>query len=305
MPKEYSPADRKKWLELYESGKTDKWIAMNAGCDVRTVKRGIAQARLVKDARDAKADLIKEALRKHQADLLKLVGEIIPTLKLPPQDLMILPWNWKGDRVSIRLEGARCVLHRGEARAASVTLDAETRDEWDLLQEHLRNDPLWAALARWKKTLVAHLLERAELNARAVAILQGKGGLEVIEKRDVSPVVGVDFADLLLKSTQREAFGISGNSSLEKDDGIDATTGVVTNGHKRFLGSRAIRSEEQMKKDLSDAWRELAASSKGSPLADTYRALTEATEGAAKAAKEISLLGLILGECRICRRLGG
>jgi hypothetical protein len=305
MPKEYSPADRKRWLELYESGKTDKWIAMNAGCDVRTVKRGIAQARLVKDARDAKADLIKEALRKHQADLLKLVGEIIPTLKLPPQDLMILPWNWKDDRVPIRLQGARCVLHRSEARASSVTLDAETRDEWGLLQEHLRNDPLWAALSRWKKTLVAHLLERAELNARAVAILQDKADLEVVKKRDVSPAVGIDLADFLLKSTQREAFGISEESSLGKDDGIDATTGVVTNDQNRWLGAGAIRSEEQMKKDLSDACRELAAASKGSPLAHTYQALAEATEGAAKAAKEISLLGLILGECRICRRLGG
>ncbi len=59
------------------------------------------------------------------------------------------------------------------------------------------------------------------------------------------------------------------------------------------------KSEEAMK-----SFREADALSKDSPVADTYRVLVEATARAAKAAKEISLLGLILGQCRICGRLG-
>jgi len=305
MPKKFSPIDQKNWLELYESGKTEKWIARNeAHCNVRTVKKGIAQARLVKDARDAKVELIKEALRKHQDNLLKLVGEIIPALGLPPEDLIILPWNWKCDRILIRLDGARCELQKGEARAVNVTLDAEIRDEWELLQEHLRSDPLWAALVQWKKALVAHLLERAEFDDKAVAVLQNKTSFKIVNNRDVSPQVAHSAVDLFLKLNQREALGISQSLSLEKSNDLDATTGLVANDHNRKVFAEAIGSEEQCKKDLVDAFREIAALSKGGLLADTYRALAEATTRAARAAKEISLLGLVLGQCRICRRFG-
>lgn len=307
MPMEYTPADRRRWLELYESGKTEKGIAMSAGCDVRTIKRGIAQAKLARNATDAKADLVKEALREHQADLLKLTREIGPALKLPPEDLTILASYWKGDRVSIRLDGVRCTLHRGEAGAASVTLDAETRDKWELLQEHLRDDPLWAALAQWKKALVTHLLERARFDERALAVMQKTNSPKTVDNRDVPPMVSRSLGFLVIKTSHRDALGIREDSSLEKDNDIDATTGPAAKGHDRpvvprMLGTVGRKGQPHM--DLLDAFRELVASSEAGPLADTYRALAEATEKAAKAAREVSLLGLILGECRICRRFG-
>jgi hypothetical protein len=183
-------------------------------------------------------------------------------------------------------------------------LEAETRDEWELLQEHLRNDPLWAALAQWKKALAAHLLERAEFDDKVVAVLQKKTSLEIVDNRDVPPLVGHSVADVFLKLKQRDALGIRESPSLEKGNDIDATTGLVTNDGSRPVMARFTGSEEQWKKDLSDAFREADALSKDSPVADTYRVLVEATARAAKAAKEISLLGLILGQCRICGRLG-
>ena len=54
MPRKFLDADKRKWLELYDSGKSEKWIAkQHAKCDARTVKRGIEEARRIQDAKIA------------------------------------------------------------------------------------------------------------------------------------------------------------------------------------------------------------------------------------------------------------
>ena len=44
MPRKFDDARKKEWLELYEQGKTEKWIAHRSKCDVRTVKKAINDA---------------------------------------------------------------------------------------------------------------------------------------------------------------------------------------------------------------------------------------------------------------------
>jgi len=306
MPKKFSLIDHKEWLQRYEGGETEKSIAQNAKCDVRTVRKGIARARLVKDATDAKVELIKEALHKHQADLLKLVEEIILALKVPSDELIMLPWQWKGDHISIGLEGVKWEFQRNEADAGHLILVAETKDVWVLLREHLRNDPLWAALAQWKKALVAHLLERVEFERKAAALLRKKTGYRVVDRRDDPPPI-VFFpttVDLFIKATLRRAMGIRDSTDFEKDIETDSNTGFVTYGYGRSVLAEAPGIEKQCREKLLDVFREMQALPEAGRVATTYVALAEATSRAKQAAKEISLLGLVLGQCRICRRLG-
>ena len=78
MPKKFLDTDKRKWLKLYEDGKTEIQIAKEyAKCDLRTVRRGIEEARHKLDVKVARAELLKEALRKHQDSLFKELDEII------------------------------------------------------------------------------------------------------------------------------------------------------------------------------------------------------------------------------------
>jgi hypothetical protein len=45
MPKKFSVTDKNKWLEEYENGKPEASIASGSSCDLRTVRRGIEEAR--------------------------------------------------------------------------------------------------------------------------------------------------------------------------------------------------------------------------------------------------------------------
>ena len=91
MPRKFLDTDKRKWLNLYESGKTEIWIARErAKCDPRTVKRGIEEARRKQDARVARAELIKDALRKHQDSLLEELDKILAALTVPSEDFVAL-----------------------------------------------------------------------------------------------------------------------------------------------------------------------------------------------------------------------
>ncbi len=145
MPRKFTDTDKRMWLELYESGKTEKWIARErAKCDPRTVKRGIEEARRKQDARGARADLIKEALRKHQDSLLEELDEILDGLTLPTKEFVIIPWSRGGDPI---LPGSETDV---SARiAASGSEGGAVRR---LRKAHLKNDRLWKVLGQWQKT---------------------------------------------------------------------------------------------------------------------------------------------------------
>ena len=78
MRKKFLMPDYRKWLELYENGESERWIAReHAKCDVRTVKRGIEKASLERDARMVRTELLRQALKSHQESLLDLMKEIL------------------------------------------------------------------------------------------------------------------------------------------------------------------------------------------------------------------------------------
>jgi len=41
MPRKFDDAKKKGWIEFYDQGKSEKWIANRAKCDVRTVRKAI------------------------------------------------------------------------------------------------------------------------------------------------------------------------------------------------------------------------------------------------------------------------
>jgi len=303
MPKKFLDTDKTKWLELYEGGKTEIQIAKEyAKCDLRTVRRGIEEARWKQDARVARAELLKGALRKHQDSLLKELDEILSALTLPTEDFAVLPWHRGGDYIlgesdtSAAIEG-----HVSERAIASRSEGGAVRR---LLKEHLKNDRLWKVLAQREKTYAAHLAARTVLQRKIVALIQEKTGCKLVDGKDVPRpfVYSYTTGDLFFRAAVSQAFGTQKYVHLESDITANTTSGDVR--HHSLVLAEAPGDEERIKVSLSDAFRELKGSFEAVSVVNTYKTLEEAAMKVRDVVEQIKLLGLIPGRCEICRRLG-
>jgi hypothetical protein len=62
--------------------------------------------------------------------------------------------------------------------------------------------------------------------------------------------------------------------------------------------------EQETKQNLLDALRILIESPEIEPVVDTYQALEQSAVKTRQVVEGIRLLGLVPGQCEICRRLG-
>jgi hypothetical protein len=297
MPKKFLDTDKRKWLELYEDGKTEIQIAKEyAKCDLRTVRRGIEEARRKQDARVARAELLKEALRKHQDSLLKELDETLSAHYLPTQDYVVLPWHRGGDFILTESETDVSAL-------ATVSRSGEGAVR-QLLKEHLKNDRLWKVLAQRGKTYTAHLIARTVLQRKIVAVIQEKTGCKLTERNDVPRpfLYAYTTGDLFFRAVLRHAFGDPKSVDLESDIIANTASGDVRY-HSLVLGE-APGNEEKIRVNLIEAFRELKGSSEAVSVVDTYKNFEEAMTRVRQVVEQIRLLGLIPGQCKICRRLG-
>jgi len=305
MPKKFSETDKRKWLELYEGGKTELWIAReHAKCDPRTVKNGINEARRKHDANIARIELIKEALRKHQDDLLEELSKIMSDLPLPPVDFAVLSWQQKGDSIFKEIEIVKGKQQRDVASKAGTASSIQSSAKRQLLREHLRNDRLWKMLAQREKTYGTHLTARIALQCKTVYLLEEKTGCKLVDSKDIPPpfLYSYSTGDSFFKAILRRAFGIHDSSDLESEMFTDTTAGTVR--YHSLILAEVPGNEEACKKHMLDAYKELQLSSEVVQVVETYKELEESIMKARQVVEEKLLLGLILGQCKICRLLG-
>jgi hypothetical protein len=297
MPKKFLDTDKRKWLELYDSGKTEKWIARElAKCDLRTVKRGIEEARRKQDVVIARRELVKDALRKHQDSLLEELDKILSAISLPTQDYVALPWHRGGDVILVESEtdvSALATAERSEGGAMRR-----------LLKEHLKNDRLWKVLAQWEKTYTAHLTARTILQRKVVVVIQEKTGCRLVERSDAPRpfLYSYTTGDLFFRAVLQHAFGNHKSIDLENDITVNTANGDIR--YRNLVLGEAPGNEEKIKVNLIEAFRELKESSEAISVVDTYKTLEETAIRVRQVIEQIRLLGLIPGQCEICRRLG-
>ncbi len=305
MPKKVSIIDKRNWLEKYEGGKSEAAIASESKHDIRTIKNGIEEARREVDIRLARAEMLKEALHKHQDSLEGELRKILKDLEIPHSDFAPLSWYRGNDSIFVtneftaqKSESARFAkVGRKPAHEATTVLD--------LLRQHLKNDKLWKWLAQWEKRLASHLADREALQRKVVAVLEEKTGYKVIDDRDVvaSPFLfSYTTGHLLYKSAMDSAFS-SGHSGKMEDNMIaDTQRGAVTY-HNSIL-AEAPDHEEVTRSNILAAYRELLSSYELMNVINTFVILKESVTRVRQAMEEILLLGFIPGQCNICKRLG-
>lgn len=296
MPKKFDDAKKKEWLELYDKGKSEKWIAGQAGCDVRTVKNAINEARLKRDVAVARIELVKDALHNHQEGLLEELKQIKASLVVPDKDFAVLSWyggknsilNDTGEQIKLE-DGEDSTMHR-------------------LLKEHLKRDKLWRVLVQWKKARAIHLAAKLELQRKTVTLLEQKTGYRLAGDDGIPPYVCSYTAGHVIYKNAIDLAFAAPNKRAQKDiiEKMEAAITVNTNNGDVIQGGSILApgGEQATRQHLLDALKNLGRSPQAKAVVDTYHALEQITTKARQVVEDTWLLGLVPGQCEICRRLG-
>jgi hypothetical protein len=304
MPRKFSIAAKRKWLEKYERGKSEVSIATESRCDPRTIKKGIEEARREHDARVARTELLKQALSKHQDSLLGELKRITTSLILPHKDWVVLSWHRNGDSIFEPPDITKSRAQMNEVDKPTKLMGRQTDMFQDMLREHLRNDKLWKILVQREKAYAYHRLEKIALQLKVVALLQEETGCKMVDQNDVQPpfLYSYTAGDLFFKMTLRYAFGNYSSDDWMKDVVADTTAGnVITTGQ---ILAHVPGNENTCRQKLLDAFQKIKLLPEVVTVADTFRQLENATARAGQAVEEVKALGLIPGQCKVCRRLG-
>ena len=304
MPKKISVVTKREWLKAYEDGKPEASIAREDHCDTRTVKRGIEEARLERDARYARAELLKAAVHEHNRSLIDVIGAILPALE-PLPFIQPVPWREESFSRSVAIPGGTVEYeYWQQPEVLKVTLDAEAETAWELLRQHLGRDHSWAALERWKKALASHFEARMAMERKLASLLKEKTGYELVSAESPEPPYLNGFAVHYLSRFELERLLGAAASSDAKDQIVaDADKGQVRYGEGTGL-AHVPGKEKECRQGIIDALDELRESTEARRAVDTFKATEKPTAKARQAFEEIRMLGVVPGRCRICRRLG-
>lgn len=304
MPKKFSVTDRNKWLEDYENGKPESSIANDSSCDLRTVKRGIEEARRQRDAAAARVDLLKQAVLKHQERLMKKLNDILSTLKMPPHDWAVFSWDENGQstlrETDLDMEDSVEDGASDDLKKSDVQADMIDR----MLRQHLRGENLWKILSRRDKAYSSHRLARITLQYKLVNLLEEETGYKLEARGDVTPpfLYSYTTADLFYRMTLRCAFGYQKNDAWQDAIVVDPS-GNSVKYHNSILAEVPGKAD-RCRKNLLEAFRKMQLLADVTLVVNTYGELEEWTFKASQAVEEIRLLDLVPGVCKICRRLG-
>lgn len=296
MPKIIPIIDKREWLKLYEAGNSEAFIAKETHHNLRIVKKGIEDARRERDAQLARSELLRDALRRHQDQMLAVIYEVLGAVQAPPVDLQLPP---------VLLSGAKAEYQGNDSeRTLTLVLDVEQKAEWELLREHLgKGDPLSAMLERWRKAMIRYLQGRTALRKKAETLLTLKTGLSLMDKPIAPPFI---FSYTAIPLICGEALNIAlGNTPSVLEEHVTANT---RSGEVRYRSGTILAEvpgrELECRKNILDTLAELQQSDELAEVAQTYKKVEEVIPGLRRVTEELALLGVIPGRCRVCRRLG-
>jgi len=293
MPRTIEQSEKVRWLEQYEQGKSEKQIAGVARCDVRTVRRAIQELRFRQEAKLARVELVKNALRRHQDALLRDLDEIISRLKLPEEDASRVAWyRWEDSGLAVARE-LRDVHRKARPLAAASPL-----------RDHLKNDRLWKVIAQWGRAAEEHERAQVALQIKTTDLLEEKTGLRLLSKRgtEASFLYPHTAGEVVYRTALQRAFGRREDPELDAELVVDSQCGEVK--WRGTIVAEARGHEQQVRDGVLEALRALEVSPEATKVVQTYQLLKAATENARQTAEQVRSLGMIPGLCEICRRLG-
>jgi len=288
MSRKISIQEKRKWLDLYDQGETEIEIASQTKHDVRTIIKGIEEASKDRRLASAETEMLRNALFKHQDQLTAVLNNIATMLVLPSHSLEIRERR-EDILAPIPLSGA--LLKHVSKEEMVLEIHDESKLEWDLLKEHLKQEKLWDSIRQWRKALVDHVFARWQFKQGIKLDLAEDTYLRSLHDKDSKK------ADTLLRELVELLYDVVTQRIL----GIQNATNVE-NAIDDILASYDATAEFRQK--TVSLFSSLPTSEGARRVTSTYAILGDITRAAKRQADEILLLGMITGKCRVCRRLG-
>jgi hypothetical protein len=288
MSKKISIQEKRRWLDLYEQGKTEVQIARIMKRDPRTIVKGLEEASKDRRLASVEAEMLRSALYNHRDQLIAILKNMAAMLVMPPPNLELREEK-EGILAPISLSGA--LLKQDYERQIILEIHDEDRLEWELLKEHLKQDKLWELIEQWRKALIDHISAR----------WQFKQAIKANLLRDVD-LISVKSADSKqLDNLLRELVDLFFDVTTQRILGVQNKTEVRSIVDGKFAG---YNDTTETGDKLVSIFDNLPSSIEASKIMSTYEQLADITKLAKRQVDEILLLGMITGKCRVCRRLG-
>jgi len=303
MPKKYKPEQKRHWLQHREQGKSDKWIANQFKCDVRTVVKGIDEAISEREAGAARIMLMKDKIGEHQTALVVVLDGIVSMLELPPYNLEIRK-DPNGRVAPIPLSGSLVKL--SERNELFLVIHEEDSLKWELLKEHLKGDKLWRMINRWRGTFMEHIKARVALVDAAQRLLEKETSLKLIKSANEIPDKGGLFpiaVDVFYELAICQALGVKNETNLEERL-IGTTDGYVRSGPGGSEYAYAPGFQDKCREKILIALNKLHNSQEKKQVISSYIEAGKITEETKRVAEEISLMRWLPRRCRVCKRMG-
>lgn len=181
---------RREWLRRYEEdGESPPQIATADGFDVRTVRSQIERAKEEREVREARSQVLRNALENHYADLYRFA-----------------------ERLKSEVTGEKVVL-----------LLLGNDPMWSALREHLPRSPIWKYLGRWDDMLKEIDGQQEAINSR----LENEVGANEKLNRTLSGEVAirVRFGLVAMLAFQAKQWARGQKGLDNKDDFVEEPAG--------------------------------------------------------------------------------
>jgi len=299
MPKvKYDQAIKEQWYkQYYEKKMTANAIADKYDCDARTVRTGIDEVRMKMNANAAEVDLIKDAMTKHQMDLIDTIEHMKLAAKM--REIIEAPVKWVdkddfGETISTRL----AELDKENMDPIDEMLGNKYRGKLDLLSQHIRGEPLWRSFLAWKKA--DYKMERAQLELQALLVTLLLRNFKLESSFAGNPYVLTKYICPRYYNTA-VAMALGKPHQEIKKDWIVADNGSILLLKEAEIAIVPQRDESLYVDLLYLVWENLNSSQELATLAASYHQLVKTSTTLEKQADGLMLSHYVPGRCRACK----
>jgi hypothetical protein len=307
MPKLFNIHDKEEWLQAYKAGHTEKQIASKYKCDARTVRKGIAEAQRNREVLEARTYLLRDALSKHQQDLLNTLNEIYQSLTVPEFGLP-LPDEYNSIPFPLPLDKARwedITDASTKLNEYRVHLLAEDTLLWKLLYQHLKRDQLWVNLNHFKSSLNDQLKARIGFKQRLFEQIKSKTGCEIISTPENSKVkyfvsYPVVMAIYYLVGLRRLC---GKDDKTNPEENLTFADGVIRHNMTPVVWVNPQKTKDPISA-LTNAFKAALVSEEAELVSRTHEELVSTIDKTKAITEVLKLMNLLPGHCVVCKRIG-
>ena len=302
MPKQIPLSEKREWLKEYEEGKPEAKIAKEKHRALKVIKRGIQEARADRDGSAARAEIVKEALIRHQKQLLEIVNRLLKLTDRIPADVELR--REKNGAISPIILSAGRIVYTPE-KGLVTELSDENTSEWGLLKEHLKQRRIWSTLEQWKTASIAHIEARLDFERGIKTLVEIETGLQVISDKPRDEQNGFIYLftiKLFYEVSIKKVMGILDETNPDERM-VTTDDGYILHGQAGSRLAYCPDRQDECREALVRAFRKIQDLKERLIVISTDTELKNVSAKLKGPLDDIRLMSLIPGQCRICSRI--